>query len=261
MTDIFAGYEEGLKRLLERLGDDHPRYGEALTLQARLLENVSQTRQYGDTEAMRAERAQIVDRLNQLALEALGTDFNRMSETAPGSIPNPGATYPVQHVDGRSGGVYFEGAGSVQIQGDVVGGDQTKSSHETSFQGLVTGPVHTGSGDIRVGSTRVSEAASLEALMPTLRQIVAEGIPETERSQATRQVTQMFRAISKGEPDLDLIESGLDWFKRRRPYLAGAIKSALLHPAVTRAVESADDLTAMEFRRRLGLVSGGEKHL
>jgi len=32
MTDAFSSYEHGLKALLERLGKDHPRYLEGLTL-------------------------------------------------------------------------------------------------------------------------------------------------------------------------------------------------------------------------------------
>lgn len=78
MTDAFAPYETGLTRLLERLGSDHPRCAEALTLQSRLLENVAQARLHGDTEARRAERAQIVGVLNQLALEAVGVSFNEL---------------------------------------------------------------------------------------------------------------------------------------------------------------------------------------
>ncbi len=48
--------------------------------------------------------------------------------------------------DQRSGGVYF-GSGNVTVKGDVVGGNQTK----TVFHGPVSGPIHTGSGDINIG--------------------------------------------------------------------------------------------------------------
>jgi hypothetical protein len=51
----------------------------------------------------------------------------------------------VTQVDNRSGGVYF-GGGNVEIGGDVVGGNQTK----TQFHGSVSGPIHTGSGDINI---------------------------------------------------------------------------------------------------------------
>jgi len=78
MQDVFTPYETGLTHLLRRLGKDHPRYTEALTLQSRLLENIVQARRYGDTETRRAERAQIVEQLNTLALDALGKSFNEL---------------------------------------------------------------------------------------------------------------------------------------------------------------------------------------
>ncbi|RME51005.1 MAG: hypothetical protein D6796_01865 [Caldilineae bacterium] len=59
-----------MEELLDRLGKDHPRYSEAMVLQSRLLENIAQSRRYGDTETRRAERAQIVEGLNRLAVEA-----------------------------------------------------------------------------------------------------------------------------------------------------------------------------------------------
>jgi hypothetical protein len=71
-------YDTGLNRLLERLGKEHPRYADVLTLQSRLLENISQTQRYGDTETRRAERAQMVHVLNQLAEEAVGVSFNEL---------------------------------------------------------------------------------------------------------------------------------------------------------------------------------------
>lgn len=79
MTDIFDVYERRLTELLKRLGEDHPRYAEALTLQSRLLENIAQTRRYGDTETRRAERAQVVDVLNDLALRTINSSFSELS--------------------------------------------------------------------------------------------------------------------------------------------------------------------------------------
>ncbi len=89
MTDTFTKYEKGLKRLLARLGDDHPCYAEALTLQARLQDNVDQARRYGDPESRSAERARIVDVLNQLAMETLEISFNALctsSRTEPATL-------------------------------------------------------------------------------------------------------------------------------------------------------------------------------
>jgi tetratricopeptide (TPR) repeat protein len=72
---IFSSYRRGLDQLLNWLGKDHPKYSEALMLQSRLLENMEQAQRYGDTENRRADRAQIIDALNQLALKELDTDF------------------------------------------------------------------------------------------------------------------------------------------------------------------------------------------
>lgn len=173
MGDPLTALEHGLTRLLERIGSEHPRYTEALTLQSRLLENISAARTYGDTETRRAERAQIVDALNQLALKAVGVSFNEISGVdGEGASPRP-RSRSVQ-ADSRSGGVYFEGEGPVHIQGDVVGGDQTKTSHETHFHGPVTDPLHTRSEDMHIGSMAVGADASLET--PLVAQ--KEGINE-----------------------------------------------------------------------------------
>ena len=83
MNDIFSPYERGLEVLLTRLGRTHPRYPEALILQSRLLENIRQVRRYGDSEARRADRAQVLDALNGLVLDTLGTSFNELCEQAP----------------------------------------------------------------------------------------------------------------------------------------------------------------------------------
>jgi len=92
MKDVFTQYETGLTRLLERLGKGHPRYAEALTLQSRLLENIAQARRYGDAETRRAERAQIVDALNRLALETVEVSLGDLSDeeiTSPFESPKP----------------------------------------------------------------------------------------------------------------------------------------------------------------------------
>jgi hypothetical protein len=78
MGDVFTCYEEGLARLLQRLDRDHPHYGEALTFEQRLRENIARSRRHRDTETMRAERAEVVMRLNQLALREVGTSFNEL---------------------------------------------------------------------------------------------------------------------------------------------------------------------------------------
>lgn len=79
MAAIFTSYEYGLTELLKRLEKAHPRYAEALTLQARLLENISCVHKYSDSENLRSERNQILEQLNLLSVETLGDSFNELA--------------------------------------------------------------------------------------------------------------------------------------------------------------------------------------
>jgi len=81
VADIFTPDEKGLASLLEKLGPQHPRLSEAHTYQYRLTEIIASTRRYGDTEQRRANRAEIVDHLNQLALETIGLAFHELCLT------------------------------------------------------------------------------------------------------------------------------------------------------------------------------------
>jgi len=83
-------YELGLRTLKPRLP------GEALDVfnvyEARLLENLRRERLYGSTETTRAERATIVDGLNQLAQAHVGTSFNALCQ--PAAAPGGGVSSP-----------------------------------------------------------------------------------------------------------------------------------------------------------------------
>ncbi|MBN1812817.1 MAG: ATP-binding protein [Anaerolineae bacterium] len=83
----FDAYEDGVRCLLEQLGQEHRRYSEALTLQSRLSENIAGARQYGDDETRRAGRAQIIEALNQLALQTLRISFNELCESQEPEAP------------------------------------------------------------------------------------------------------------------------------------------------------------------------------
>ncbi len=74
--DVYSVYEAGLRELLHQLGSGHPRHVDALVYQQRMFENIAQSRQHGDTDARKAERSQVINRLNQLALSVLGRSFN-----------------------------------------------------------------------------------------------------------------------------------------------------------------------------------------
>jgi formylglycine-generating enzyme required for sulfatase activity/nucleoside phosphorylase len=84
--DDLSRYEVGLVQLLNRMGSDHPSYGEALVLQHRLTENITYQRQYGDTEIRRAERAEVIDQLNRLTWSALGATFNELCATPSAAL-------------------------------------------------------------------------------------------------------------------------------------------------------------------------------
>jgi Mn-dependent DtxR family transcriptional regulator len=79
-SDIYSPYEAGLRLMLDRLGRGHPRYSETLVYQQRLTENISQARLYGDTDTRKSERAEVIDRLNELSLAVLGLSFNELCD-------------------------------------------------------------------------------------------------------------------------------------------------------------------------------------
>jgi tetratricopeptide (TPR) repeat protein len=98
-------YEAGLRCLLNQLGKGHPRYLEALTYQQRLTENTAEALQHGETDTLKAERSQIIEQLNVLALSALGIPFNELCSQAEspkhGSSPIPHNLPPRSEFVGR----------------------------------------------------------------------------------------------------------------------------------------------------------------
>ncbi len=76
--DIYVLYETGLLQLLDRLGREHPQYAEVLVYQQRLSENLTQSRRYGNTDTRKAERAEIIGHLNEIALATLGLSFDEL---------------------------------------------------------------------------------------------------------------------------------------------------------------------------------------
>jgi hypothetical protein len=87
LGDAFTPCETGLQHLLERLGKDHPRYTDALALEAELRENIAQTRLRRGSENRRADRDRILGQLNRLALETVGMDFNELCNSEPPELP------------------------------------------------------------------------------------------------------------------------------------------------------------------------------
>lgn len=114
-------YELGLKTLKERVKDARWR-SEFLLLEARLRENLAQMRRYGDTETRRADRAQIVDALNDLACEHLSVSFNDLCQ-----LPEPPAPQrpPIPADQPWRGGAEITVLGKVYLLHDPV--DETQS--------------------------------------------------------------------------------------------------------------------------------------
>ncbi|MCP4358010.1 MAG: hypothetical protein GY796_08350 [Chloroflexi bacterium] len=59
--DSFSVYEIGGQRLLTQMGQNHPRYVEALGYQDRLRDNIGRSRRFGDTNLRQADRAEIIE--------------------------------------------------------------------------------------------------------------------------------------------------------------------------------------------------------
>lgn len=76
--DLFAPLEIGLEQAGEKIGDKHARYSDFLLYDSRLRENIRRSRRFGNTADRQAERAEIIDQLNELALSTLGVSFNEL---------------------------------------------------------------------------------------------------------------------------------------------------------------------------------------
>jgi len=77
-NDVYSLYEAGTFELLNRIGRDHQLYENALLYQLRLSENIKNSRLYGETDILKADRNRIINELNKLALSALGVSFNEI---------------------------------------------------------------------------------------------------------------------------------------------------------------------------------------
>jgi hypothetical protein len=223
MGDAFTRYKRGLDRLLELLGSGHPRYPEALTYQQRLQENIGLARRHGDTEELRAWRSRVVEQLNLLALDAIGTSFNSLSNDSDQPTQNRGDK---------------EQAGSPT----------------TNFFGPIN-TVHSGSGDIHINSNlSVPPTSPLDLPIALLRGAVSRRVPRDFQPKALLRVDDLADAIRSA--DINELEAAANWLKRRFE-LADALRALLADPAVLRTISTIDPSAAREFQRRFG-ASGHE---
>ena len=238
MGDVLTSYETGLSLLLKRLGQDHPRYTEALVFQQRLLENLAQARRYGDTETRRAERAEIFDRLNHLALKALGVTFNELAQ-------KPGQEGPIV----QGSGAIAQGTGSVAAgeRGVAVGGDVYGSVIITG-DGAAVGVDHRRREleDARRAGDRAAEGAALANLGATY---AAQG--DFQRAaEAYEQAVAIARELGDRQSEgIYLQELGLTRLRLGEP--SGAAKTLEQALGVFKSIE-VDPLLRARTRYHLG---------
>ena len=132
----------------------------------------------------------------------------------------------------------------------------TGDTFETHI-GSVSGPVHTGKGDIiverwDVRGVTAADLEALRALFAGLQERVAAEAPPELADEAQSQVNTLEKAATAKEPDLSTMERVWDWFVEHLPPIAGSVTSLLVNPILGKVVEAAGDLAAGELRRRFG---------
>jgi hypothetical protein len=126
-------------------------------------------------------------------------------------------------------------------------------TYTPTFHGPIQGPVHTGGGNLDVGTLQYGvEADDLDGLFTALYKLVEQQAPADQKAEALRKVKALRESVTKDRPDLSTMELVLRWFKRNLPKLAGAVASVILHPFVGKIVEAGGELIAEEFKRRFG---------
>jgi formylglycine-generating enzyme required for sulfatase activity len=93
MSTKFINYRIGIKKLLDTLGQEHPKYLDALTFETRLSENLHDVEAYGDSENSRSTRNQIISGINKLALQTIQKNFNELCKPAPIQIKPNSSSY------------------------------------------------------------------------------------------------------------------------------------------------------------------------
>ena len=72
-------YEAALNVLGDMLRRSNPAaHSDFCVFEQRLRENIAETKRYGDTDSLRADRARILDSLNDIALRTIGKRFGEL---------------------------------------------------------------------------------------------------------------------------------------------------------------------------------------
>ena len=121
--------------------------------------------------------------------------------------------------------------------------------------GSVSGPVHTGKGDIVIErwearGVTAEDVEALRSLFGDLRARVAAEAPPEMADEAQQQVDELEEAATAEKPDVSRMKRVRDWFVEHLPSIAGGVTSLLVNPILGKVVEAAGDLTAGELRRR-----------
>lgn len=219
IDDSFTAYETGMQRLLEHLGQAHPRYDEALIYQQRLFENIAQSRRYGDTETRRAERAQIVEQINGLALDVGGPTIV-IESTAASPSDSSGATGSVT----VSGGA---------ISGSVVGINQG-TINQTFMQVLHPTPPPYRTAVLRMTEDYAAVFGGRDAELATLDTFLAEDtrpcallIAPTGRGKTALLIHWIVRVQQRGDWQVIFAPISLRYETASAAMTLGALATAL----------------------------------
>ncbi len=142
----------------------------------------------------------------------------------------------------------------------------TKRREGDTFEthiGSVSGPVHTGKGDIIIEhwdarGVTAAEMETLRGLFGDLSARVAAEAPPELADEAQEQVKALEEAATAEKPDLSAMERVRDWFIENLPSVAGTVTSLLVNPILGKVVEATGDLAAGELRRRFGQQPGDQ---
>jgi len=141
------------------------------------------------------------------------------------------------------GGDYIQvtiGKGARQVAAGkniVQTGDITYGpSHKTVFHGPVTGPVHTGSGDIVINPNQ-----DLETIFAQLRALVAAQpqLAPTEQEEITAKLSELKTELVQPEPDLGKIQRLKKFLVEKGPWLATGVNALFSNPSVVEMVKQA----------------------
>ncbi len=100
----------------------------------------------------------------------------------------------------------------------------------------VTGPVHSGTGDIVINPEQ-----DLEAIFEKLRRLVAAQprLPPAEQEEITGKLSELQSELAGPEPDLGTIQRLKKFLSEKGPWMAAGINALFSNPSVVQVVKQA----------------------